>query len=239
MKRALVTGASRGIGRAVAIELGSQGMEVLVNYRSGEAPAREVCEEIRIAGGAARPLCFDVTDADQVREMLAPYGDKDNAVDVLVNNAGVTSDKVFPALKPQDWERVVSTSLNGFYNVTHALVMGMIRKRWGRIVNVSSISGLTGNPGQVNYSAAKAGLMGATRALARDLASRNILVNCVAPGLIDTDMIRDLPVDKALARIPLKRIGRPEEVARVIRFLCSDDASYITGQVIVVDGGLT
>lgn len=238
MKRALVTGASRGIGRAIAMELGSRGIEVLVNYRERADAAEAVCREITDAGGRAIPLGFDVVDGDAVAAALEPWLQGPDGIDILVSNAGITADGLFVGMEPDAWRRVLATSLDGFYHVVRPIARTMARRRQGRIVVVSSVSGIRGNPGQVNYSAAKAGLIGATKALARELAARNVIVNCVAPGLIDTDMSRDAP-ESLLAGVPMRRIGRPEEVARVVAFLCGDDVSYLTGQIIAVDGGLT
>ena len=239
MKRvALVTGASRGIGAAIARELAATGCHVLINYRSDERGANEVKDGIVAAGGEATLLPFDVSDAAETGEALAFWSEGDRAIDVVVNNAGVVKDAPFPTLALEDWERVTRTTLDGFFNVTRPLVMPMVRRRWGRIVNISSLAGLVGNRGQAAYSAAKAGLIGATRSLAKEVAKRNVTVNAVAPGLIDTDMLKQIPVDDLTKMIPMRRLGLPSEVAKLVRFLASDDAAYITGQVITIDGGL-
>ena len=207
---ALVTGASRGIGAACARALSEAGHPVLVNFREREDAA------------------------------LAPWlADGAEPIGVVVNNAGVTRDAPFPAMERAAWDDVMHTTLDGFFHVTRPLVMPMVRRRWGRIVNVSSVSGTLGQRGQVNYAAAKAGLVGATRALARELAKRGITVNAVAPGLVDTEMLEGAPVDKLLELVPMRRLGRPEEIASVVAFLASDAAAYVTGQVIGIDGGLT
>ncbi|HVP66833.1 MAG TPA: 3-oxoacyl-ACP reductase FabG [Anaeromyxobacteraceae bacterium] len=236
---ALVTGASRGIGAAIAASLARSGHPVLLNFRSSEGAARAVQEAIRSTGGTADLLPFDVADASAVAAALEPWLREDaQPIGLLVNNAGVSADAAFPALERPAWEAVTRTTLDGFYNVTRPLVMPMVRRRWGRIVNIASVSGVTGNRGQVNYSAAKAGLIGATRALAREVAHRGITVNAVAPGLIQTDMIAEAPVDEILKSIPMRRLGRPEEVAALVAFLASDEAGYITGQAIGINGGL-
>jgi len=237
---ALVTGASRGIGAAIARELAAAGCRILLNYRSDERGAAEVKDSIVAAGGEATLLRFDVGNAAETAAALAPWsGDGDAVIDVVVNNAGVVKDAPFPTLAQGDWERVTRTSLDGFFNVTRPLVMPLVRRRWGRIITISSLAGLVGNRGQVAYSAAKAGLIGATRSLAKEVAKRNVTVNAVAPGLIDTDMIKQIPVDDLSKLIPMRRLGLPSEVAKLVRFLASDDAAYITGQVITIDGGLS
>jgi 3-oxoacyl-[acyl-carrier protein] reductase len=236
---ALVTGASRGIGAAIARELAAAGCRILLNYRSDERGAVEVRDAIASAGGDATLLRFDVSNAAETAAALAPWtGDGDAVIDVVVNNAGVVKDAPFPSLALGDWERVTRTSLDGFFNVTRPLVMPLVRRRWGRIITIASLAGLVGNRGQVAYSAAKAGLIGATRSLAKEVAKRNVTVNAVAPGLIDTDMIKQIPVDDLSQLIPMRRLGQPAEVAKLVRFLASDDAAYITGQVITIDGGL-
>ena len=235
---ALVTGASRGIGAAIARELAAAGCHVLVNYRSDERGATEVKDSIVATGGQATLLPFDVSDAAETTAALAFWCEGDRAIDVVVNNAGVVKDSPFPTMALGDWERVTRTSLDGFFNVTRPLVMPLVRRRWGRIISISSLAGLVGNRGQVSYSAAKAGLIGATRSLAKEVAKRNVTVNAVAPGLIDTDMLKQIPVDDLTKLIPMRRLGLPSEVAKLVRFLASDDAAYITGQVITIDGGL-
>lgn len=234
---ALVTGASRGIGAAIARSLAADGYFVVINYVKSAAAAEAVREEIHAAGGQARTMCFDVCDREATRAALAELMGA-GPLSVLVNNAGVAEDAPFPAMEEGAWDRVLKTTLDGFYNVTQPLVMSMVRARFGRIVNVSSISGVTGNRGQVNYSAAKAGLIGATKALAQEVAKRGVTVNAVAPGLIETDMIQDAPVAEILPHIPMRRLGKPEEVAHLVSFLCSAQAGYITGQVIGISGGL-
>jgi len=234
---ALVTGASRGIGRAIAIALARDGFDVLINYRSNVAAAEETAEDVRSAGVTARLLPFDVADREAARSAVEGLLEEGLVVGIVVNNAGVVADAPFPALKADEWDRVTRTTLDGFYNVTQLLVMPMVRRRWGRIVNISSVSGVIGNRGQVNYSAAKAGLIGATRSLAQELARRKVTVNAVAPGLIETDMIEGIPKE-ALKLIPMRRYGRAEEVADLVSFLASDKAAYITGQVIGINGGL-
>jgi 3-oxoacyl-[acyl-carrier protein] reductase len=241
--RALVTGASRGIGRAIAIELANAGFPVVLHYKSNEAKALEVKTEIEAAGGRAETVCFDVADFDATQKGLAGLGLEAQPIGVIVNNAGVTADAPFPAMDRAQWSSVISTTLDGFYNVTQPLVMPMVRLRWGRIVNITSVSGVIGNRGQVNYSAAKAGLIGATKALSQELAKRNITVNAVAPGPVETDMFQGAlaqgtPLEEVVKHIPMRRIATVDDVAGIVNFLCSDAASYITGQVIGVNGGM-
>lgn len=239
MNTVLVTGASRGIGRAIALQLAHDGYSVAVHYRSGKADAEAVCAQIVAGGGIARPLAFDVADRSMAREVLMDDIESNEAYYGVVCNAGLVRDNAFPALSGDDWDTVLRTNLDGFFNVLHPIVMPMIRRRaGGRIITISSVSGLAGNRGQVNYSASKAGLIGATKSLAVELAKREITVNCVAPGLIDTDMTKEAPRQEISKLIPLRRLGRCEEVASVVGFLMSPEASYITRQVIAVDGGL-
>jgi len=238
-KRVLVTGASRGIGRAVALDLAQAGFEVVLNYKSSHAQAEEVRDQIAASGGTASLLPFDVSDRDTAKAAIEQDAAASGVFYGVVSNAGIAADAPFPALSGEAWDAVVHTNLDGFYNVLHPVVMPMIlEKQGGRIVTLSSLSGLAGNPGQVNYGAAKAGIIGATRALAQELAKRKITVNCVAPGLIETDMVAELPLDEAKKRIPMRRLGKPEEVAALVRFLFSEDAGYITGQVISINGGM-
>jgi 3-oxoacyl-[acyl-carrier protein] reductase len=238
-RRVLVTGASRGIGRAIAIGAAKAGFAVTAHYRSGRAEAETLVAEIVASGGEASTLGFDIADRAAATESLEREIEERGAYYGVVCNAGITADAAFPALSDEDWDRVIGTNLDGFYNVVKPLVMPMVRaKRGGRIVTLSSVSGINGNRGQVNYSAAKAGIIGATKALAVELASRGITVNCVAPGVIDTDMAKGAPLDMILPSIPMGRIGRPEEAAAAVCFLLSDAASYITRQVISVNGGL-
>jgi 3-oxoacyl-[acyl-carrier protein] reductase len=234
-----VTGAGRGIGRAIAVELAREGHPVIVNYQKNEAAATETQSLIERAGGTATLWRCDVRDSDGVASGLkALCAADENPISILVNNAGIVRDAPFPALTEVDWTDVTRTTLDGFFNVTGQLVMAMVRRRHGRIVNIASVSALVGNRGQVNYSAAKAGLVGATRSLAQELAKRNITVNAVAPGLIETDMTQGIALDEVLSHIPMRRLGKPEEVAALVAFLVSDQAAYITGQVIGINGGL-
>jgi 3-oxoacyl-[acyl-carrier protein] reductase len=238
-RRVLITGASRGIGRAIAYQLAADGFAVTVHCRTGRSEADAVTAGIAAQGGTASVLQFDVRDRAACRATLEAEVATHGAYYGIVCCAGVTRDAAFPALTDEDWDIVIETGLDAFYNVVHPLTMPMVRARQGgRIVTVASVSGVTGNRGQVNYSAAKAGLIGATKALAVELATRNITVNSVAPGLIDTGMLNDVPVEHALKAVPMNRVGQPVEVAAVVGFLMSDAASYITRQVIGVNGGM-
>jgi 3-oxoacyl-[acyl-carrier protein] reductase len=235
---ALVTGASRGIGRAIAIELAAHGMHVAVNYKSNEAAARQTLAQIEAAGGRGELCQFDVADEAAASTALTSLFAKHERIAALVNNAGIVADGLFAMMPSSDWRKVTDTSLGGFFNVTKPVIQKMIMQKSGSVVTLSSVSGLVGNRGQANYAAAKAGLIGAARALASEVARIGIRVNAIAPGLIETDMTKDLPREMVKKMIPMARYGQPEEVARVVRFLCSEDASYITGQVISVNGGM-
>ena len=235
---ALVTGASRGIGRAIALRLAAGGRHVVVNYRSNDAAAEETLAALEAQGGSGELARFDVADGEETKDAVAGILARHGRFDVLVNNAGVTADGLFAMMSEKSWRTVVDTSLNGFYHVTRPVLRAMVRKRRGSIVTLSSVSGLVGQRGQANYSAAKAGVIAATRAIAQEVARIGIRVNAVAPGLIQTDMTREVSADVVQDRVPMRRMGQPEEVAAVVDFLCSDAASYITGQVIAVDGGM-
>ncbi|MDI3379405.1 3-ketoacyl-ACP reductase FabG2 [Acinetobacter sp. V89_7] len=238
-RRILVTGSSRGIGKAIALALAQAGFDVVVHARSRIDEANHVADEIRALGRRSDVLMFDVTDRERTKQQLEAFIEQHGAFYGVVLNAGLTRDAAFPALLDDDWDQVISTSLDGFYNVLKPIIMPMIQlRKGGRIVTLSSVSGVMGNRGQVNYSAAKAGLIGATKALSLELAKRKITVNCVAPGLIETEMVAEEVKSHALAMIPMQRLGQANEVASLVRFLCSDEASYITRQVISVNGGM-
>jgi 3-oxoacyl-[acyl-carrier protein] reductase len=235
---ALVTGASKGIGQAICVELAMSGYRIVVNYRSDEKGAADTLEMVREAGSGGQIIQFDVTDFDATQRAVADILKEHGAVDALINNAGITADGLFIMMPRRDWKAVIDVALSGFYNVTRPVLEKMIRLKRGAIVSIASVAGLLGNRGQANYSAAKAGLIGASRSVAAEVARLGIRVNVVAPGLIQTDMIKEAPVENIKALIPMARIGKPREVARVVRFLCSEDASYVTGQVISVNGGM-
>ncbi|MFY1826087.1 3-oxoacyl-ACP reductase FabG [Myxococcus fulvus] len=238
-KTVLVTGSSRGIGRAIALRLARDGFDVVVHCRSKVEEAEAVAAGVRELGRASRVLRFDVADRADTEKVLLADIEAHGCYYGVVCNAGIARDNAFPAMPAEDWDAVIHTNLDAFYNVLNPLSMPLVRRRKpGRIVTLSSVSGLMGNRGQVNYSAAKAGIIGATKALAVELASRGITVNCVAPGLIDTEMVEPHIVEEALKMIPAKRLGKPEEVAAAVSFLMSEDAAYVTRQVISVNGGL-
>lgn len=241
MKYALVTGGSRGLGRAVCLKLSEMGIPVLINYQSNDKAAEEVRDAIISSGGDATLMKFNVSDEPAVTAAIETWEKEhpDDYIAYLVNNAGIRRDNVMFMMPKEDWHSVIDTTLNGFFYVTRALLPKMMmRKHGGRIVNMASLSGLKGMAGQTNYSAAKAALIGATKALAQEAAARKVTVNAVAPGFIETDMTKDLPQDELKNLVPMKRFGKPEEVASLVGFLCSEEASYITGEVISINGGL-
>lgn len=237
-KVAIVTGGSRGIGRAICIELAKYGYHILVNYRSDEQGAVKTLDMVKHEGAGGKIIQFDVSNDRETQHAIDDIINGSESIDVLVNNAGITADNLFILMPIKDWNVVIDTSLKGFYNVTKPVLEKMILQKRGAIVSIASVAGLFGNRGQSNYSAAKAGLIGASRVVASEVARLGIRVNVVAPGLIDTDMIKDAPIKNIKAMIPMARVGQPEEVAKVVRFLCSKDASYITAQVISVNGGM-
>ena len=238
MKHALVTGGSGGIGSAICRRLAADGCHVLIHTNRNIDGARALADDIAEQGGSAQVLAFDVTDETAVSDTLSPLLEQ-NPIQILVNNAGIHDDAIFPGMRAEQWHRVIDVSVHGFFNVTHKLMMPMIRTRWGRIVNVSSVAALAGNAGQVNYSAAKGALNAATKSLACEVASRGITVNAVAPGIIQTSMSEAVFDTQAIARmVPMKRAGTPAEVADLIGFLVSPQAAYITGQIISINGGM-
>ncbi|CAN5922198.1 3-ketoacyl-ACP reductase FabG2 [soil metagenome] len=235
----LVTGASKGIGRAIARRLARDGFHIVVHYGIDRAGAEATLTDITTAGGSGRVIGFDIADRSACATAIAADIEADAAYYGVVLNAGIARDNAFPAMPGEDWDAVLRTNLDGFYNVLQPAIMPMVSaRRGGRIVTLSSVSGIAGNRGQTNYSAAKAGIIGATKALALELAKRNITANCVAPGLVDTAMIADVPLEEALKMVPMRRVGKPDEVAAAVSFLCSDDAGYVTRQVISVNGGM-
>ncbi|MCP4409485.1 MAG: 3-oxoacyl-ACP reductase FabG [Gammaproteobacteria bacterium] len=236
--KALVTGGSGGIGGAIAEQLAADGMQVWIHYRNNTDRAQQVADRISAHGGTASITGFDVTDPEQSRQVLETLLASEGVIDVVVHNAGITADAPFPGMGKDQWQDVIDTSLHGFFHVTQPLIMPMIRQRWGRIVSISSIAALHGNRGQTNYAAAKAGLIGATRSLAKEVASRGICANVVAPGFVDTGMIKDIPTNLIKEIVPMKRAGSTAEIAAVVAFLCSNAASYITGEVVNVSGGI-
>jgi 3-oxoacyl-[acyl-carrier protein] reductase len=240
MKTALVTGGSRGIGKAICLRLAKDGFKVLVNYKSNEKAAAETVETIKADGGQAESMKFDVADRKTVREVISAWQENnaDDPIEVLVNNAGIRKDNLLMSMTDEEWDSVIDTNVNSVFNVTSAVITSMMYNKKGRIVNISSLSGIKGLPGQMNYSSAKAAMIGATKALAQEVGRRKITVNAVAPGFISTDMTQDINEKEFRKLIPVGRFGKPEEVAVVVAFLVSDEASYITGEVISVNGGL-
>ncbi len=237
-KVALVTGASRGIGRATAVEMAKSGYYVVINYNASADAAGETLAQVQAAGGAGEICKFDVVNAEEVKAALGQILETHKRIDALINNAGVTADGLFMMMGEDEWSKVINTTLSGFYNVTKPILREMVRKKRGAIVSVSSVSSMMPNRGQANYAAAKAGLNAATKSLAKEVARFGIRVNAVAPGPIETDMLTGMPMEEIKMIIPMARVGKPEEVARVIRFLCSDDASYVTGEIVSVNGGM-
>ncbi|MFS4466583.1 3-oxoacyl-ACP reductase FabG [Maribacter sp. 2210JD10-5] len=240
-KYALITGGSRGIGRAICLQLAKDlDYRLLINYQGNKQAAEETLEMVSESGGTGELLQFDVTDAESVKSTLENWHEtnEDGIIEVLVNNAGITKDGMFMWMTQEDWSSVINTSLNGFFNVTNALIQKLLVNKYGRIINMVSVSGLKGTPGQTNYSAAKSAVIGATKALAQEVAKRNVTVNAVAPGFIATDMTAELDESELKKMIPLNRFGKAEEVAHVVSFLASDKASYITGEVININGGI-
>lgn len=239
-KYALVTGASRGLGRAVALQLALQGFPVIINYQSREDAARAVADEIISQGGEVELLQCDVSNPEAIETAIGQWENThpDDYVDILVNNAGIRQDALMIFMQNEQWHKVLDVTLNGFFYLTRRLLKNMMTRRHGRIINMTSLSGIKGLPGQVNYSAAKAAIIGATKALAQEVAPRRVTVNAVAPGFIETDMTSELPVAELKKMVPVGRFGKPEEVASLVGFLASDNASYITGEVISINGGL-
>ncbi|MCT4639925.1 MAG: 3-oxoacyl-ACP reductase FabG [Bacteroidales bacterium] len=240
MKIALVTGGSRGIGKAVCLKLAAMGYYIIINYRSNTTEAENTLNEVKELGSDGELLPFDVSDRTNIRKALSDWKEKnsDKYIEVLVNNAGIRKDNILPMMEDDEWDDVINTNLHSFFNVTRELTTDMLMNKYGRIVNVVSLSGLKGMSGQTNYSAAKAGVIGATKALAQEIAKKKVTVNAVAPGFIKTDMTEDLDEKMLKKMIPANRFGKPEEVAAVVGFLASEGASYITGEVISVNGGL-
>ncbi len=240
-KNALVTGGSRGIGRAICLTLAQEGAHVVINYASNEDAAKEVLTLIEAQGGSGSLLPFDVSDTSSAKEKISGFIKENGPIQILVNNAGITRDALVARMKEADWDKVISVNLKGAFNCVQACAMAMMKARWGRIINIGSVVGTSGNPGQANYAAAKAGLEGFTKTVAKEMATRGITVNLVAPGFIETDMTAVLPEkikERLLGEIPLGRMGQPQEVAAAVAFLASEDASYITGHILHVNGGL-
>lgn len=241
MKCALVTGASRGLGRAIAIQLAKDlGLHIIINFAGNETAAKETLAIIEGNGGTAELMQFDVKSSEEVRTKISEWivNNPDNNIEVLVNNAGITRDNIFPMVNEQDWDDVMNTSVKGMYNCTQAVIQKMLRNRSGRIINIASLSGLKGVPGQTNYSAAKGAMIASTKALSQEVAKRKITVNAIAPGFIESDMTSDLDQDQLKQMVPANRFGLPEEVAHLASFLASDKAAYITGEVININGGI-